>query len=57
VDISVGVVLPLCAGAHFGDRAVWVAALELGDGEPWRGADSMTVVFDADLARNLGLSP
>jgi len=35
---------------------MWLAALVDDEPEPWRGADSIAVVFDEDVARRFGLT-
>lgn len=50
------IAFPLSLAIHFGDEQVWLAAFEDREPEPWRGADSITVVFHEDVARRFGLT-
>jgi hypothetical protein len=50
------VAFPLSLALTFGDQRVWLAALVDDEPEPWRGADSITVVFDEDVAKRFGLT-
>lgn len=50
------IAFPLSLALNFGDQQVWLAALEDDEPEPWRGADSITVVFDEVVARRFGLT-
>lgn len=50
------VAFPYSLALSFGEQQVWLAALVDDEPEPWRGADSITVVFDEDVARRFALT-
>jgi hypothetical protein len=48
---------PLSLELSFGNRRVWIGAVEVGpDGDPYSAADHVTVAFDEDVARRLELA-